>query len=180
MVDDDVQAQVRVIANDRYHKVAKFPIKNIRTPTVLVYVGSDSLVDIRVMLKELLHHTRAKENSHFEHLDFLWAEEVDKLVFPLLFQALTAHAGRDHSKTIQRPYKALENGELAISADPDYPEDGKPSYACFLANGSVGNTDGNEPSVLAHKYSPKTTMKKSSSNIWSSPNTDHPPRQVKV
>ncbi|KAF2175782.1 alpha/beta-hydrolase [Zopfia rhizophila CBS 207.26] len=77
----------------KYYKVAKFPTKNIKTPIVLVYGGSDSLVDINVMLKELPRHTVAKEIPHYEHLDFLWASSVDQLVFPHVFDALNDYAG---------------------------------------------------------------------------------------
>lgn len=81
----------------KYYKVAKFPTKNIKTPIVLVYGGSDSLVDINIMLRELPRHTIAKEIPHYEHLDFLWASSVDQLVFPHVFQALDEFAGADHS-----------------------------------------------------------------------------------
>ena len=101
MYDDDVQAPLSVGAPDRYYKVTKFPTRNIKTPIVLVYGGSDSLVDIRSMLKELPRHTQAREIPHFEHLDFLWAHDVDKLVFPHVFSALEEYAGRDHQKTLQ-------------------------------------------------------------------------------
>ena len=88
MYDDDASNAFSVGASNRYYKVAKFPTRNIKTPVVLLYGGSDSLVDIRVMLKELPKHTTAKEIPHFEHLDFLWAQEVDQLVFPHVFDAL--------------------------------------------------------------------------------------------
>ena len=88
MYDDDTSNAMSIGASNRYYKVAKFPTRNIKTPIVLVYGGSDSLVDIRVMLKELPKHTMAFEIPHFEHLDFLWAQEVDKLVFPHVFEAL--------------------------------------------------------------------------------------------
>jgi len=52
-------------------------------------------VDIRVMLKELPKHTVATEVPHFEHLDFLWAQDVDKLVFPHVFDALKYYSGMD-------------------------------------------------------------------------------------
>ena len=102
MFDDDIQAPLSLVASDRYYKVAKFPTRNIKTPIILVYGGSDSLVDIKVMLKELPRHTIAKEIPHFEHLDFLWAQEVDTLVFPHVFNALEEHAGRDHFQ--DRPF----------------------------------------------------------------------------
>jgi hypothetical protein len=44
------------------------------------------------MLKELPQHTAAKEIPHFEHLDFLWAQDVDQLVFPHVFDALTRYS----------------------------------------------------------------------------------------
>ena len=88
MYDDDASNAFSIGASNRYYKVAKFPTRNIKTPVVLLYGGSDSLVDIRVMLQELPRHTTAKEIPHFEHLDFLWAQDVDQLVFPHVFDAL--------------------------------------------------------------------------------------------
>ncbi|EAS31241.1 triglyceride lipase-cholesterol esterase [Coccidioides immitis RS] len=88
MYDDDVGPTLNIGGVARYYKPAKFPTKNIRTPIVLVYGGSDSLVDISVMLKELPNHTVATSIPHYEHLDFLWAEDVNELVFPWIFGAL--------------------------------------------------------------------------------------------
>jgi lysosomal acid lipase/cholesteryl ester hydrolase len=88
MYDDDSTNRFSIGASNRYYKVAKFPTRNIKTPIVLVYGGSDSLVDIRVMLKELPRHTIATEIPHFEHLDFLWAQDVHTLVFPHVLEAL--------------------------------------------------------------------------------------------
>ncbi|KAL9044211.1 MAG: hypothetical protein Q9214_002636 [Letrouitia sp. 1 TL-2023] len=110
MYDDDVQAPLSLGVSERYYKVPKFPTRNIKTPVVLIYGGSDSLVDIDVMLRALPKHTVAKEIAHFEHLDFLWAENVEKLVFPMIFEALTIHAGRDHFKHKYPLTKATQNG----------------------------------------------------------------------
>ena len=131
MYDDDVQAPLSIGAPDRYYKVTKFPTRNIRTPIVLVYGGSDSLVDIRAMLKELPRHTQAREIQHFEHLDFLWAHEVDKLVFPHVFSALEEYAGRDHQKTLKYMNRAGRTGNGSLSGAS---EDG---YSSF----SAGNDD---------------------------------------
>ncbi|KAL9056238.1 MAG: hypothetical protein Q9162_003029 [Coniocarpon cinnabarinum] len=90
--DDEVQRPLSIADGRRYYKVPKFPTRNIRTPVVLVYGGSDSLVNIDVMLKELPKHTVAREVPKYEHLDFLWAADVDKLVFPHVFDALDFHA----------------------------------------------------------------------------------------
>ena len=129
MYDDDVQAPLSIGAAERYYKVAKFPTRNIKTPIVLVYGGSDSLVDIKVMLKELPKHTVAKEIPHFEHLDFLWAQNVDKLVFPHVFTALEEHAGRDHFKTLKYFHK--RHGNFGRESLSDLSED----------DGSVPTTD---------------------------------------
>lgn len=88
MYDDDFSSPFSISVSDRHYKVAKFPTRNIKTPIVLVYGGSDSLVDIKAMLRELPKHTMAFEIKHFEHLDFLWAQDVDRLVFPHVFNAL--------------------------------------------------------------------------------------------
>jgi lysosomal acid lipase/cholesteryl ester hydrolase len=88
MYDDDASNAFSIGASNRYYKVARFPTRNIKTPIVMLYGGSDSLVDIRVMLKELPKHTIAHKIDHFEHLDFLWAQDIDKLVFPHVFEAL--------------------------------------------------------------------------------------------
>ena len=118
MYDDDVQAPLGLGATDRYYKVAKFPTRNIKTPILLVYGGSDSLVDIEVMLKELPRHTVAKEIPHFEHLDFLWGQEVEKLVFPYVFEALELYAGRDHLRSFPRTVRqALKDGAESSSDD---------------------------------------------------------------
>lgn len=82
----------------KYSKVAKYPTRNIKTPVVLVYGGSDSLVDIKVMLKELPPQTVATEIPHYEHLDFLWARDVDTQVFQHVFDALDSFTGAEHSK----------------------------------------------------------------------------------
>ncbi|KAG8525884.1 uncharacterized protein KY384_000644 [Bacidia gigantensis] len=112
MYDDDVQTPMSVAAKDRYYKVAKFPTRNIRTPIVLIYGGSDSLVDIQIMLKELPRHTIAKEIPHFEHLDFLWAEEVHKLVFPHIFDALQVFTRSQHLKAGQAGNRTSSGHQL--------------------------------------------------------------------
>lgn len=121
--DDDVQAPLSLGASDRYYKVAKFPTRNIKTPIVLVYGGSDSLVDINVMLRELPNHTVVKEIPHFEHLDFLWAQQVETLVFPHVFDALATYAGRDHLNENELAFKSIRNGRFADSQGLSISED---------------------------------------------------------
>jgi len=90
MYDDEIQGPFSLSDTAKYYKVPKFPTRNIKTPIVLMYGGSDSLVDIDIMLKELPGHTLTKEISHYEHLDFLWADDLDKEVCPLVLDALRA------------------------------------------------------------------------------------------
>lgn len=99
MYDDDAPSPLS--NRSKYYKVAKFPTRNIKTPIVLIYGGADGLVDINVMLKELPSHTIAKEIPHYEHLDFLWGESVDTLVFPHVFDALEKHTLTDGSHLIE-------------------------------------------------------------------------------
>ncbi|KAM0356153.1 hypothetical protein ACHAPU_000548 [Fusarium lateritium] len=98
MYDDDVHQPISVSSSRKYSKVAKYPTRNIKTPIVLVYGGSDSLVDIKVMLKELPPQTVATEIPHYEHLDFLWARDVDAQVFQHVFDALDSFTDAEHTK----------------------------------------------------------------------------------
>jgi lysosomal acid lipase/cholesteryl ester hydrolase len=112
MYDDDVQLAISLGGGSKYTKVAKFPTRNIKTPIVLVYGGSDSLVDIDVMLKELPPHTIATEIPHYEHLDFLWAREVNTLVFPHVFDALESFSDAEHSKEEYDRYRSARHASL--------------------------------------------------------------------
>ncbi|KAF9891184.1 cholesterol esterase [Aspergillus nanangensis] len=90
--DDEVHAPFSAVASERFYKPVKYPTKNIKTPIVLLYGGSDSLVDIDVMLKELPRGTVAKKIPKYEHLDFLWASDVQDLVFSHVFEALQRYS----------------------------------------------------------------------------------------
>lgn len=71
-----------------FYRVASFPTQNITTPIVLIYGEIDSLVDIDVMLAELPEGTTAIGVPEHEHLDMIWGNNVDTLVFPHVFAAL--------------------------------------------------------------------------------------------
>lgn len=96
MYDDD-RPSIGFSSQSKHTKVAKYPTRNIKTPIVLVYGGSDSLVDIDVMLKELPSQTISTEVPHYEHLDFLWARDVHTQVFPHVFDALDSFTDAEHS-----------------------------------------------------------------------------------
>ncbi|PSN72531.1 alpha/beta-hydrolase [Corynespora cassiicola Philippines] len=128
----------------KYYKVAKFPTKNIKTPIVLVYGGSDSLVDINVMLKELPKHTVAKEISHYEHLDFLWAQTVDQLVFPHVFDALDDYAKPDGSSSSpprkEKRFRSPESGALPGPEGDDGGDESSSTPAALRARKISQNT----------------------------------------
>jgi len=115
MYDDDVQPVLSMGSVSKYTKVARFPTRNIKTPIVLLYGGSDSLVDIDVMLKELPAHTIATEIPHYEHLDFLWAREVDTLVFPHVFDALESFSDAEHTKEEYDRYRRARHASIGAS-----------------------------------------------------------------
>ncbi|KAK4246668.1 Alpha/Beta hydrolase protein [Corynascus novoguineensis] len=107
-------------SSSKYTKVARYPTRNIRTPVVLVYGGSDSLVDIRAMLRELPPQTAAIEVPHYEHLDFLWARDVHEQVFPHVFDALESFTGPEHSREEYARYQiARQNSGLALGTGGD-------------------------------------------------------------
>ena len=130
MFDDEVTSPTSFSTGSKYYKVAKFPTKNIRTPIVLVYGGSDSLVDIKVMLKELPKHTVAKCVPKYEHLDLLWASDVDKLVFPHVLEALENYAQQSQTQQQALGWRTtrpsiFDNSALALngSAPPGHSDD---------------------------------------------------------
>lgn len=67
----------------RPYQVPSFPTRtNIKVPILLIYGGSDLLVDIDVMKRNLPKNFifDIKVDNH-EHLDLIWGDEVDSLVF---------------------------------------------------------------------------------------------------
>ena len=118
MYDDEVSTPLSLSQGSKYYKVAKFPTRNIRTPIVLVYGGSDSLVDIKLMLKELPKHTVARVIPKYEHLDLLWASDVDQLVFPHVLEALESYALPESTKSAALGWRSVANNTLGLPASP--------------------------------------------------------------
>ncbi|OAA62447.1 triglyceride lipase-cholesterol [Niveomyces insectorum RCEF 264] len=122
MYDDDVQPPLALLRSAAKHtKVAKYPTRNIKTPVVLLYGGSDSLVDIAAMLRELPPRTAAIEVPHYEHLDFLWARDVDTQVFRHVFDALDSFPGAEHTKEQYARYRHARRRSSLSVAHPPYP-----------------------------------------------------------
>ncbi|OLN96352.1 putative lipase C16A3.12c [Colletotrichum chlorophyti] len=140
MYDDDVHPPVSISSSSKYTKVAKYPTRNIKTPIVLVYGGSDSLVDIKVMLKELPPQTIATEIPHYEHLDFLWGRDVDVQVFPHVFDALDSFTDAQHPKEEYARYQLARQESLLGSGS---------AYAGHAAKDS--DVSASEASVIAEE-----------------------------
>lgn len=115
LYDDDVHQPISVTSKRKFSKVAKYPTRNIHTPVVLVYGGSDSLVDINTMLRELPPQTVATEIPHYEHLDFLWARDVDVQVFPHVFDALDSFTDAEHTVEEYDRYHVVRSESLVGS-----------------------------------------------------------------
>uniref|UniRef100_A0A0B7K0A9 AB hydrolase-1 domain-containing protein n=1 Tax=Bionectria ochroleuca TaxID=29856 RepID=A0A0B7K0A9_BIOOC len=149
MYDDDVHQPMSLSTSSKYSKVAKYPTRNIRTPVVLVYGGSDSLVDIKAMLKELPPQTVATEIPHYEHLDFLWARDVNTQVFQHVFDALESFTNAEHTKEEYDRYFFARQESLIGSA---HLHDGGPreseSESSTIA---VASEDANSPSSYTHR-----------------------------
>ncbi|KAI0883988.1 alpha/beta-hydrolase [Annulohypoxylon maeteangense] len=157
MYDDDVQTPLSVNGSNKYTKVAKYPTRNIKTPIVLVYGGSDSLVDIEVMMRELPNRTVATEIPHYEHLDFLWARDVDAQVFQHVFDALENFRGAEHSVEQFESYQRARSVSLSASNEfkqpklnngsarfnSDTPESDSTSVLSNGPNGPNGQAQGN-------------------------------------
>ncbi|PHH65254.1 hypothetical protein CDD81_3113 [Ophiocordyceps australis] len=146
MYDDDVPQPVALASAFKYSKVAKYPTRNIRTPVVLVYGGSDSLVDIHSMLKELPPQTVATEIPHYEHLDFLWARDVDSQLFQHVFDALDSFTDAQHSQEEYDRYRVARCESLIGSA---YVHRGSESDASTVA--APAPDDVPSPTTLRHR-----------------------------
>ncbi|KAK5689444.1 cholesterol esterase, partial [Elasticomyces elasticus] len=116
--DDELQAPLSMVATGRFYKPVKYPIKNIKTPIVLLYGDSDSIVDIDAMLRGLPRGTVAKAIPGYEHLDFLWADDVDKQVFGDVFEALErrgAYGRRESNGVVKEPVKSTGNANTSAT-----------------------------------------------------------------
>ncbi|KAI1881815.1 hypothetical protein JX265_000641 [Neoarthrinium moseri] len=149
MYDDDVHPPLTT--SSKYTKVAKYPTRNIKTPIVLVYGGSDSLVDIKVMLRELPKRTVATEIPPYEHLDFLWATDVDTQVFPHVFDALDNFTDAEHTREEYESYRRARNASLGASASFRHQYRGSDAVDADAATMlSMGQLDNRSDPALAH------------------------------
>ena len=106
--DDEVHVPFGVGASQRFYKPTKYPTRNIKTPTVLIYGDCDSLVNIDIMLSRLPRNTTSIPIHGYEHLDFLWASDVREKVFGHIFGALDQY---EHEAVTKRRKEAAVRAE---------------------------------------------------------------------
>ncbi|KAF2492619.1 alpha/beta-hydrolase [Lophium mytilinum] len=178
MYDDEAPPSLALTNPNKYYKIAKFPTRNIKTPIVLVYGGSDSLVDINVMLHELPRHTVAKEIPHYEHLDFLWASTVNELVFPHVFDALEEYAAGDTSSpsgSITRKEKRREFRSPARFAFPERKQIGD------VGDEEDEDESSSSPSAFrANKLSQNTSHQHAPARVPETPSPAHGVRKTSI
>ncbi|KAF9793299.1 triacylglycerol lipase [Thelephora terrestris] len=81
----------RVSSGPTAYCPARFPTKNISSPIVLLYGDSDSLVDIKLMSKQLPANCKAIPLEGYEHLDVIWGKSVEEDVIPKVLEILIRH-----------------------------------------------------------------------------------------
>ncbi|KAL2758500.1 hypothetical protein ACRALDRAFT_1040486 [Sodiomyces alcalophilus JCM 7366] len=187
MYDDDVQRPVALSSSSKYTKVARYPTRNIKTPIVLVYGGTDSLVDIKVMLRELPKKTVATEIPHYEHLDFLWGHDVDTQVFPHVFDALQSFTEPRHSSEEYVRYQLARQESLLGSGAPYREQHETPGWSgsdastaemtSATAADEVQRSAGGGNMVTPRRWSQHAAREVEGDDVFSadgSPSTDRP------
>lgn len=76
----------------RHYQVPLFPTNNIKCPMLILWGGKDTLINMEVMRTALPPHAKEVSIAHYEHLDFLWGQDVKEEVFPVVIDALKHHS----------------------------------------------------------------------------------------
>ncbi|KAF9404007.1 cholesterol esterase [Podila epigama] len=96
---DDVQPRVPYLSSAKSHCPHPFPTNQISTPIAIFYGGEDTLVDIQGLLSDLPELVGVWEVPNYEHLDFLWADGLDKHVYPYILELLEKYSFNGHVST---------------------------------------------------------------------------------
>lgn len=93
MYDEGGAAGSRLVSltntcSQKNHRVAPFPTNTITTNTFLIYGLSDSLVDIDKSLENLSCPLEVLGVETYEHMDTLWANDVEEKVFSKVISKL--------------------------------------------------------------------------------------------
>lgn len=70
------------------HMVFRYPISQITCPISLFSGTKDNLSDLKYTSRHGPKSMKIHEVEKYEHLDFLWAHDVHKTVFPTIFAIL--------------------------------------------------------------------------------------------
>ncbi|KAG0338985.1 cholesterol esterase [Podila humilis] len=118
---DDVQPRVPYLSSTRSHCPHPFPTNQITTPIAIFYGGEDTLVDIRSLLSDLPELVGVWEVPEYEHLDFLWAEGLERHVYPYILELLESHSFNGHvsnsSEKKRSRTRSGSNGTGTLSRD---------------------------------------------------------------
>lgn len=83
------------------HVTPRYSITNIKCPVIAFCGLQDSLTNIDLAFKESPKNFDIHRIHHYEHLDFLWAGDIQQHVFPKLLENLSKYADitfHDYSK----------------------------------------------------------------------------------
>ncbi|KAI8052160.1 putative triglyceride lipase-cholesterol esterase [Syncephalis plumigaleata] len=83
------------------HISLTYPTQRIRTPIALFYGGCDSLSNIHELLKDLPEPLCARKIDHFEHLDFLWADDAHQIVYPEVVRLLSENIPQHRRSSVK-------------------------------------------------------------------------------
>ncbi|CAG8568924.1 12266_t:CDS:2, partial [Dentiscutata heterogama] len=109
----------------------RFPTQQITAPIAIFYGGRDSLADMTMLLEQIPKPVLVREISEYEHLDFIWASDINHKIFPVIFYLL-------------RKYNVIDDRDFGYSSDE--PSDIEQNYNVFdyddydNDNQSRGNT----------------------------------------
>ncbi|CAG8731769.1 5456_t:CDS:2, partial [Racocetra persica] len=90
----------------------RFPTQQITTPIAVFYGGCDSLLDITMLLEQIPKPVFVKEIPEYEHLDLIWASDINHKVFPVIFHLLrkyNIHDGNDITYSSDEPSDIEQN-----------------------------------------------------------------------
>ncbi|KAJ3312791.1 hypothetical protein HDV04_002756 [Boothiomyces sp. JEL0838] len=74
------------------YKVPTYPTSQIQTPIAIFHGGKDTLPDIRYILKNINEPVFCLNVQEYEHLQFLWGEGQEKVVFPAILGLLSEYS----------------------------------------------------------------------------------------
>ena len=92
------------------HLPPEYPLKQIKTPLVLFEGTADSLQD--ASLKQLPSLVGKHFVEGYEHLDFIWAESVGEMVWPLIINYLNQLGNKEQFKKPLSPPTEISREDL--------------------------------------------------------------------